>query len=233
MGLIQKVKGDTPPVTRSDIAGTSLLASRGASLAATAGMAAMRLLEQASGMRFDPIPAYLFFVEMSGVLVAMFTECSGLKMKRDVETVKEGGVNNYVHKLPGRVEFDNIVLKRGLSLSRGLGDWFREGRYDFKVKRHNFSVIQGAPGHNLATAIAAAAGLGAGSLFFTLAGQGFGKVKHWDIEDAYPVSWEISSLSTSSTDVAIETLEIAHHGLSLSYEVLTPMSLTAGLGGLV
>ena len=69
---------------------------------------------------------------------------------------------------------------------------------------------------------------------FTILSKGFGKVKHWDIVDAYPVKWQISDLSASSGGkVVIETLEVVHHGLSLSYEVLTPMSLVAGAADLV
>jgi phage tail-like protein len=238
MGLIQKVQGDTPPVTSKGAKGMlrkagEQAATRAGGQATTGAMAAgMRSLEAASGMRFDPIPAYLFFVELSGVFVALFTECSGLGIEREVKEIKEGGVNNYTHKLPGRVKFGNITLKRGISLSRALWDWMAQGRHNFKVRRLNFSIVQGAPGHNLTTAIAGAVG-GAPDALMSLAGQGFGKVKHWDIEDAYPVSWELSDLSTSSGETAIETIEIAHHGLTLSYEVLTPMSLVGGASDLI
>ena len=74
----------------------------------------------------------------------------------------------------------------------------------------------------------------AADAFYTVAGQGFGKVKHWNVENAYPVSWKLGDLKTSSSDAAIETLEIAHHGLSLSHvDALTPMSLTAGASDLI
>ena len=204
--------------------------TRAAGAATTAAISmGLRTLQEASGMRFDPAPAYLFFVELSGVFVALFTECSGLQVQRAVETVQEGGINNYSHKLPGRIEFSNITLKRGLSLSRGLWDWMMQGRYNSRVRRINFSIIQGAPSHNLATLIGDAAGAD-NDTFFTVMGQGFGKVKHWDIENAYPVKWDMSSLNASSKNAAIETLEIAHHGMSLSYEILTPMSLAGGGG---
>ncbi len=234
MGLIDE---NVPSLTTAGMSGAAsklgkVLATKAVGAATTAAMAVgIRSLESASGMRFDPAPGYLFFVELSGVLVALFTKCSGLEVKRDQKKVVEGGVNNYTHVLPGRVSFSNIKLERGLSLSRGLWDWMMQGRYDFKVKRINFSIVQGAPGHNLTTAIAGAAGTGSDTLM-TVAGQGFGKVKHWDVVDAFPVKWQMSSLDTSSSKTVIETLEIAHQGLSLSYEVLTPMSLVAGLGGL-
>lgn len=234
MGLIDE---NVPSLTTTGIAGAvsktaGTVVARAAGAATTATMAVgMRALEAASGMRFDPAPGYLFFVELSGVFVALFTKCSGLEAKRDQEKVVEGGVNNYVHVLPGRVSFSNIKLERGLSLSRGLWDWMMQGRYNFKVRRINFSIVQGAPGHNLTTAIAGAAGLESDT-FMTVAGQGFGKVKHWDVVDAFPVKWQMSSLDASSGKTVIETLEIAHQGLSLSHETLTPMSLVASPGGL-
>ena len=119
MGLIDE---NVSSLTVATIAEATLQTAESTALAAagaatTAAMAIdIRSLEAATGMRFDPAPAYLFFVELSGVFAALFTECSGLEVKRDVKEVVEGGVNNYVHKLPGRVSFSDITLKRGLSL---------------------------------------------------------------------------------------------------------------------
>lgn len=209
--------------------------------AATSAVTAygIRSWEKGSGMRFDPAPAYLFYVELAGIIVGAFSECGGLSIKRATETVKEGGVNNYVHKLPGRIEFSNITLKRGLTISRQLWSWMKHGQYNTQVRRINFSIIQGAPGHNAVTAFAnVVSGNSVGANedydeFLTAMGGGFGKIKHWNIEDAYPVQWKVSDLNTMSEKLAIETLEIAHHGLSLDYEILTPMSMTAGASGLI
>ena len=102
--------------------------------------------------------------------------------------------------------------------------------YDLHVQRINFSIIQGAPGHNLATALLGAVGAAsigestAQSFVHQIAGGGIGKVKHWNVEDAWPVSWKQSTLNTSSTSVAIEEIEIAHHGITLGSEVGTPIS---------
>jgi phage tail-like protein len=227
-GLIdKKIKA---PTSIGGTSGLGALATRATGAVTTAAVAGgIRTFEKFSGLRFDPAPAYLFFVELSGVIVGLFTECSGIQMQRDTQQVKEGGVNHYVHHLPGRVTQSKLKLKRGLSVSRALWDWMQQGRYEFDVKRINFSIVQGAPGHNLATAIAGAAGMGMDNPAFTVLSKGFGKVKHWDVVDAYPIKWEISDLSASTGNkVVIETLEVVHHGLTLSYEVLTPMSLVAG-----
>jgi phage tail-like protein len=232
MGLIDK---SVPRLTSSSMSlSTSMLgklaSAAGGKLSAMAAKGAISALQSASGMRFDPAPRYLFAVEISGLVVGLFTECGGLGMTRDVKSVQEGGVNDHVHKLPGTVSYDNITLKRGLSLSRTLWDWMRVGQYDFKVQRANLSIIQGAPGHNLASAVAMAAG---GPDWLTgLMGPGYGVVKNWSVEDAYPIRWKSSGLDVSSGEAVIETLEIAHHGLSLGYDALRPMSLTAGVSSL-
>ena len=242
MALIDE---DVPALWEANMAESSLKAADLAATrllgAATTAVTAYgtRSWEKGSGMRFDPAPAYLFYVELAGIIVGAFSECSGLSVKRDVETVKEGGVNDYVHKLPGRMTYSNITLKRGLTISRQLWSWMKHGQYGTKVRRINFSIIQGAPGHNAVTAFAnvvSQQSVGAGDsydAFLTAMGGGFGKIKHWNIEDAYPVQWKVSDLDTTSEKLAIETLEITHHGLSLDYEVLTPMSLTAGAAGLI
>ncbi len=179
--------------------------------AAVAG-GALSMFQNLTGIRFDPAPTYLFYVEISGLVVALFTECSGIGAKRTFETFHEGGLNDHAHTLPGKIEYQNIILKRGLSISRELWNWFVTGLYDFQVKRVNLSIVQGAPGHSLVS---------------MLTSSGLGIIKRWNIENAYPVSWKLSDLNVSSFDsVAIETIEIAHTGISLDIIAGTPMSIT-------
>ncbi len=61
-------------------------------------MAAQRLL----GIRNDPYMPFNFLVEIEGLLVGGFTEVTGLTVETETEDFREGGVNEYVHKLPGR-----------------------------------------------------------------------------------------------------------------------------------
>ena len=184
--------------------------------ATAAGKFGLSAFESQTGIRFDPSPSYLFYVEITGVIVGLFTGCSGLGVTRQVENIREGGVNDRGYSLPGKVSYSNITLKRGLSVSRELWNWFRNGLYDFQVKKLNMSIVQGAAGQDLIAAV-------------TSSGN-YGLTKRWNIENAYPVSWKLSDLSTSEINtVAIETLEIAHDGLSLSSMVGTPMSITGAL----
>jgi phage tail-like protein len=145
----------------------------------------------------DPAQGFRFYVEIRGVYVAEFLECSGISMEREVKTFEEGGVNDFVHQLPGRVKYGNITLKRGITYSRDLWDWFQEGLYDGRVKRRPVSIVLGNVEGN--------------------------KAKQWDVRDAYPVKWSGSALSSDASQLAFETVELAHHGIALGMVERDPM----------
>src|SRR5207248_325724 len=56
--------------------------------------------------------------------IGAFTEVSGLSVSIDVEELAEGGQNQYTHKLPGRMKWPNLVLKRGITETDNLFQWF-------------------------------------------------------------------------------------------------------------
>ncbi len=141
-------------------------------------------------------PAFMFYVKLGSLEVAMFTECSGLGAKRAFEPVKEGGVNDHVHMLPGTIEHSNVTLKRGVSLSTALWDWFQTGQYDFAVSRQDITIYQYSPESDAA-------------------GEQSTAVKTWSLSNAFPVNWKVGEMNSSHSSLVIETLEIAHDGLSL------------------
>jgi phage tail-like protein len=151
-------------------------------------------------------PTFLFYVKLGNFEVAMFTECSGIGAKRGFDPVREGGVNDHAHILPGPMEYSNITLKRGLSLSTALWDWFQAGKFDYAVQRQDVTIYQYS-----AELIAASAGP-AGS------DRRAGAVKTWSLANAFPVSWKLSDLNSGTSSLSIESLEIAHEGLSLIKE---------------
>ncbi len=140
-------------------------------------------------LRTDPILGYGFAILMFGYVRGWFTECSGLTVEREIKEVPEGGRNNYVHQLPGRVKQNRITLKHGLA-GNELWKWFQKGMYDGKVQRRTISII--------------------------LYSSDLHIHKWWDVKDAFPVKWSGPSLNTSGHEVSVEILELAHHGLSLT-----------------
>jgi phage tail-like protein len=133
---------------------------------------------------------YRFFLEINGIVEAEFNEVSGLTVEREVKQVREGGINDYVTVLPGRVKFNNITLKRGLAYSSYVWDWFQEGLYDAKVKRQTVSLTEKALDNRT--------------------------IRQWDIHKAFPVKYTTSEFKTGQSALVIETLELAHHGVTLT-----------------
>jgi phage tail-like protein len=151
-------------------------------------------------------PSFMFYVKLGNLEVAMFTECSGIGAKRGFDSVREGGVNDHAHILPGPMEYSNITLKRGVSLSTELWDWFETGKFDYNVQRRDITIYQYSPEVVAANGASAAADKHAGA------------VKTWSLANAFPISWKLGDLNSSNSSLVIESLEIAHEGLSLIKE---------------
>lgn len=130
--------------------------------------------------------AYRFTVEIGSITTAMFDECRGLDTEVEVLEIAEGGRNDYIHMLPGRVKkpMARLVLKRGLG-SADLWDWY-SNVVQGTVTRQNISIIL----------------------------YGFKDMKNirWNITDALPVKWSGPSLNAGSNEVAFETIEFIHRG---------------------
>jgi phage tail-like protein len=139
-------------------------------------------------LRTDPLPGFGFAILMMKFVKGWFTECGGLTIERETMDQREGGVNHYVHQLPGRIKQSRITLKHGLAGSE-LWDWFQQGLYNGNVERHNISIILFGPTLTVNT--------------------------WWDVKDAYPIKWSGPSLNTGGNEVTVETLELVHHGLSM------------------
>jgi phage tail-like protein len=135
-----------------------------------------------------PLQSGRFLVEIGSEVVANFQECSGLTVEVEVQEYVEGGNNEFVHKLPGRMKFPNITLKRGFTDNAQFMNWrpkIEGGK--IKVERKNLSII-----------------------LFTHGGE---TVKRWEISDAYPVKWTGPDLKATSMEILIESVELAHTGL--------------------
>src|SRR5438045_6799879 len=89
-----------------------------------AGAAAAGQTGATPGVFIDPYRAYNFKLQIQGVTEGHFTECSGMGINVQVISYREGGVNQVVRKLPGRVEYGDVTLRYGLTKSIELWNWF-------------------------------------------------------------------------------------------------------------
>ena len=140
----------------------------------------------ATAQRVDPYRNFNFLVEIDGVVQAGFSDCSGFGSSNDPIEYREGGENTTVRKLPGMTKHTNITLKWGLTDSKELYEWFRE-IVAGKIDRKNGSIV-------------------------VLDLDGKEKIR-WNFFQGWPTKWDGPDFSAKGTDVAIETLEIAHEGI--------------------
>ena len=63
-----------------------------------------------------------------GLTIGEFRECTGLSVEREILEYAEAGNNDFVYKLPGRLKFPNLVLKRGITNQADLLKWFMDTR---------------------------------------------------------------------------------------------------------
>jgi phage tail-like protein len=77
-----------------------------------------------------PFTGFNFSVEINVPLIgpklcnAAFSDCDGLDMTMDVKTIREGGNNTQQIRLIGAVNYGTVTLKRGMTSSFDLWDWF-------------------------------------------------------------------------------------------------------------
>ena len=117
-------------------------------------------------------------------------------MSLDVEEYAEGGQNEYTHKLPGRLTWPNLVLKRGLTDDNLLLEWILScsgdglGASGGKVPRHSATV--------------------------TLFDSTHKAVRRWNVRDALPVRWTGPQFAAGNAALATEELEMCHGGFTIA-----------------
>lgn len=141
-----------------------------------------------SGDRNDPYGAFNFTVEVDGVTVAGFSEVSGLTSEQDVVEYRTGPEDITVRKLPGLKKFTNIVLKRGFTATDDLWRW-RKLVMDGLTERQTGTIV--------------------------LRNEAREAAIKWTFREGWPSKWEGPAFNAKTSEVAIETLEIACEGLEL------------------
>lgn len=133
----------------------------------------------------DPFGAFNFIVEIEGLQVAGFSEITGIQTDIEIEEFREGGINQYVHKLAKVTKYPNLVLKKGMTDASELWGWHKEV-IEGTIVRRDVTVILGDK-----------------------------KEKKWSwlFSQAYPVKWIGTDLNATGSNVFVESIEFVHHGM--------------------
>jgi phage tail-like protein len=135
-----------------------------------------------------------FLFEADGVEIGMFLEVSGLEVRVDVATYQEGGENGYVHKLPGRMTWPHVVLKRGVTDSDALFTWVNKtAGAGFAANSNKLTKSSGA---------------------ITIIGSDGSRLRAWDLQDVFAVRWSGPHFAVGGVEALEEELELAHHGFT-------------------
>ncbi|MCW5801789.1 MAG: phage tail protein [Deltaproteobacteria bacterium] len=139
------------------------------------------------GEREDPLPCFCFTIEIPGVQ-AFFKSVSGLKSETEIVHVREGGANGTTFALVGSRKWTPIVLKSGFTADSNLLTWHEEWASGRSMKRQSGVITQ------LDTALR--------------------PMGRWTFVRGWPSRWELGEYDAAKSELVIETLEIAHEGLS-------------------
>jgi phage tail-like protein len=143
----------------------------------------------ATAVRRDPYRSFNFEIEINGVPLGAFSEASGLTADGDAVDYREGtDQQSNVRKLPGLRKFPALVLKRGYTQDGSLWAW-------------HANIVNGQPDRRNVTIV--------------LKNEARLPVLRWHAENAWLNKIEGPSFKASGNEVAIESVELLHEGLTI------------------
>jgi phage tail-like protein len=114
-----------------------------------------------------------------------WSKCDGLSVEYEVKEYVEGGENRFVHRIPGRVKYQNIKLTRIVNKdSSKVAAWVAGLMNHVERKTAQIAALdpKGKP------------------------------ITSWNLDGVYPVKWSGPSFDIGSNQAATETLELSHNG---------------------
>lgn len=137
----------------------------------------------------DPLVSAWFGIEFQGQITGAFRECTGLGSENEVVEYKASGPKGefVIQKVPGRMKWNNVTLKRGITDALDLWDWRKlveEGKIG--EARKNGSIV--------------------------MFNQEGAEIARWDLVNAWPSKLTGPTANAGSNEPAIEELEITHEG---------------------
>jgi phage tail-like protein len=137
-------------------------------------------------MRNDPLRNFRFRLEIGGISEAHFSEVTGFDITTDAIDYREGDEPTHVRKLPGLTKYGNVTLKRGITDSMDIYNWYKD-IVAGKIRRETVAIV-------------------------VIDEKGDDKAR-FQITDAWPSKYDPMDLNAKGNDVAIETLELVNEGV--------------------
>lgn len=135
----------------------------------------------------DPYRAYNFKIEIQGVAQGHFTECSQIGVRVEALSYREAGMQQVVHRMPGRVEYADVTLRYGVTSSRELWDWFMTAATG-NPERKNVSIV-------------------------LLDSTGTTEVMRWNLQRAWARAATTTAYQAGGQEIAIDSVTLVFEGL--------------------
>lgn len=146
----------------------------------------------ATDKRNDPYRTFNFNLLIDGVARGAFSEVSGLTAEGDAVDYREGSdIQQNVRKLPGLRKYSNLTLKRGYTKDGSLWTWYTN-IMNGQADRRNVTIV--------------------------LLDEARTEVMRWHAENAWINKIEGPSLKASGNEVAMESMELVHEGLTFELQ---------------
>lgn len=139
-----------------------------------------------------PMVTYSFEVDWGGTKIG-FTEVSGLDFESDVVEYRHGASPEYSKiKMPGMQKYSNITLKRGtFNGDNEYYEWWNTVKLN-TIERRDITI--------------------------KLLNEEREPTVVWKVRNAWPMKVQSTTMKADGSEVAIETMEIVHEGLTIQNE---------------
>ena len=147
-------------------------------------------MAKASGRESDPLVGFQFAIEVGGMVTGYFTECGGIGSENEIaetKTVTDTG-QEVVLKVPGRLKFGDVTLKRGITDNLQIWEWrqlVEEGK--MSDARKNCSII--------------------------MFDRNYTPAARWDFVNAWPSTVSGPDVKSDSNDFGVEEMVLVHEGM--------------------
>jgi phage tail-like protein len=147
-------------------------------------------MAEPSGRGSDPLIGFTFSLEIDQLQLGYFTECTGLGSTNEVvehKVVDDNG-RELIQKIPGRLSWEDITLKRGITADLAIWEWreqVEQGQLG-DARRHGSVVMYD---------------------------RNYEEVARWNFENGWPSKVSGPSLNAGSNDIGVEEMTIVHERL--------------------
>jgi len=137
-----------------------------------------------------PLPKFHFQVEIEGTKVS-FQEVSGLDIEAQIIEYRGGDSPDFsTIKMPGLKKVGNVTLKKGVFFKDNVfWNWFNEIKMNTIMRK---------------------------TVTISLLDEAGAPTMIWTLKNAWPTKITGTDLKADGNEVAVETIEIAHEGLTIN-----------------